>query len=81
MEIKIDKISHIGMLKKAVKEFAQEAHLYEMAEASGEGDDMVYTFCLMKRKKASQFKIKAGKLSNYSHLKDAVRKAFDRISR
>ena len=37
MEIKTNKISHIGMLKKAVKEVAPEAHLYEMADASGEG--------------------------------------------
>jgi hypothetical protein len=81
MEVKIDKISHIGMLKKAVKEFAPEAHLYEIADAGGEGDDSVYTFCLLKKKKASQFKIKSSKITNYSHLKDAVRKAFNRISR
>ncbi len=79
MEVKIDKISHIGILKKAVKEFAPEAHLYEMAEAAGEGDDTVYTFCLLKKKKASQFKIKSSKISNYSHLKDTVRRAYNRI--
>ena len=82
MEIKIDKISHIGILKKAVAEFAPEAHLYELAEAAGgEGDDTVYTFCLLKKKKASQFKIKSSKITNYSHLKDSVRKAYGRISR
>jgi hypothetical protein len=81
MEVKIDKISHIGMLKKAVDEMAPEAHLYELADACEEKGDTVYRFCLLKNRKATQFKINSNKLNNYSHLKDAVRKAFNRISR
>ncbi len=80
MEIKIDKIFHVGMLKKAVQEFASGAHLYEKANEVGEGGNTVYEFCLIKAKKATQFKVKKIQLDDYSHLKDAVRKAYDRIS-
>jgi hypothetical protein len=80
MEIKIDKIFHIGMVKKAVSEFAPETHLYEIADIIGEEEDTVYEFCLLKGKKAAQFKVRSSQLNDYSHLKDVIRKAYGRIA-
>lgn len=80
METKIDKIFHIGMVKKAVGEFAPEARLYEIADSVGEGEDRIYEFCLLKGKKVAQFKVKNSQLNDYSHLKNAIRKAYGRIT-
>lgn len=80
METKIDKIFHIGTVKKAVGEFAPEARLYEIADAIGEGEDTLYEFCLLKGKKVAQFKVKNSQLNDYSHLKNAIRKAYERIT-
>ena len=80
MEIRIDEIFHIGMLKKAVGEVAPEAHLYDIAASSGEGDNAIFEFCLLRAKKAAHFKVKSNHINDYSHLKDVVRKAFLRIA-
>jgi hypothetical protein len=63
-----------------VGEFAPEAHLYEVADAMGEGEDLIYEFCLLKGKKVAQFRVKINQLNDYSHLKDVIRKAYGKIA-